>query len=418
MFTALHRAAGVEPGPLTDEILDAAVASGAKESAGLDWKVQLPPAKDLRNTDFPKDIAAMANAGGGIIVYGVDESQKIATKRTDVGELNEIHERSLRKAAISAVTPPIFGLEVVQLGEDGQRAVAVVIPASTDGPHLIFRNDLFGAPLRVDADTIWMTEREIEAAYRDRFNERRYSEEALNSLYAETIAGRDVENRAWLIAVARPRMPRTGVRLTRNDARNVYQKAERIAPHYAGTDIFHTLEAVDTLNPRPGLRRWVAPYKPYGSGRREWDETWFAVHDDGAVTIASSVGGHRCGPDEFLSGSEIQSRGIEVAVGDFMAAVRATAEATDSGEYELRAGIAWAGAGALKILTTDGHGRLYKDASTPLHHFSPVELAFDAGTDHQTFYQVVYSLAEDLINQGGVSNLQLMHTPDGWTPPE
>lgn len=37
-------------------------------------------------------------------------------------------------------------------------------PAST--AHLIFRNDYFAAPVRNDADTVWMKERQIETMYR------------------------------------------------------------------------------------------------------------------------------------------------------------------------------------------------------------------------------------------------------------
>ena len=63
-FTALHRSLGIGPGPLTDELLDAAVAAGVTETDDLDWKSELPPAKGLPLTDFPKDVAAMANSGG------------------------------------------------------------------------------------------------------------------------------------------------------------------------------------------------------------------------------------------------------------------------------------------------------------------------------------------------------------------
>lgn len=53
-FTALHRVLGRGPGPLTDELLDSAVAAGATESDDLDWKSELPPQKGLPQTDFPK----------------------------------------------------------------------------------------------------------------------------------------------------------------------------------------------------------------------------------------------------------------------------------------------------------------------------------------------------------------------------
>ena len=182
-FTALHRALGLAPGPLTDELLDAAVSGGVAETNDLDWKSELPPAKGLPQTDFPKDIAAMANSGGGVIVYGVRESQKAATERVDVGELDEAYERSLRSAAITAISPPVFGLNVHRLGTEGNRAVVVEVPASLDGPHLIYKNDYFAAPVRNDSDTVWMKERQIEAMYRARFEERRHATEALDVLY-------------------------------------------------------------------------------------------------------------------------------------------------------------------------------------------------------------------------------------------
>lgn len=134
-FTALHRALGVGPGPFTDNLLDAAVAASVAETDDLDWKSELPPIKGIPQTDFPKDVAAMANSGGGVIVYGVRESQKAATGRTDVGEFDENYERSLRSAAITAISPPVFGLSIHRLGTEGSRAVVVEVPSSIDGPH-------------------------------------------------------------------------------------------------------------------------------------------------------------------------------------------------------------------------------------------------------------------------------------------
>ncbi|WP_434092876.1 RNA-binding domain-containing protein [Streptomyces halstedii] len=47
----------------------------------------------MTQTGFPKDVAAMANGSGGLIVYGVEESQKAATGRVDIGEFDETYER-------------------------------------------------------------------------------------------------------------------------------------------------------------------------------------------------------------------------------------------------------------------------------------------------------------------------------------
>ncbi|MCP2182202.1 AlbA family DNA-binding domain-containing protein [Prauserella alba] len=411
-FSALHRALGVEPGPLTDKLLDAAVSNGVAETTDLDWKSELPPPKGLQHTDFPKDIAAMANSGGGVIVYGVRESQKAATERVDVGELDEVSERALRSAAITAVAPPVFGLNVHRLGDDGDnRAVVVEVPASIDGPHLIYKNDYFGAPVRNDADTVWMKERQIEAMYRARFDERRHAAEALHNLFDEAASGRKSDERAWLIAVARPRVPRFHERLAREDARNVLTNAEKLALFYAGRGGVHPLENVDRLNPRPGLRRWVAVNTATGE-RSEWKEAWASLHHDGSATLAAAVGGHRTSGDSYSEGSQVQSTTIECCIADLMALVRATAHATGNDEYDVQVGIVWTGGEPLTILTTDNHGLPYDGVSTPLHRYTPVTTTVNAAASDLDYYWYVHDLAQDCVNQGGISNVHMIRPPE------
>lgn len=410
-FTALHRAAGAAPGPLTEEILDAAVAAGSVETDDLDWKSEVPPAKGLPLGDFPKDVAAMANSGGGVIVYGVLEVEKAATGRVDVGDLDEAHERSLRSVAITAITPPVFRLKVHRLGPEGSRAVVVEVPASVDGPHLVYKNELFGAPVRNDADTAWMKERQIEAMYHARFDERRHVTEVLDTLFAEASAGRDSDKRAWLVAVARPRIPRLHDRLTREAARGVFRETVGLALTYAGRGGVHPLESVDRDDPRPGLRRWVA-VNTATADRLTWRESWMSVHHDGSVTIAAAVGGHRMSSDGYFEGWQVTSSAIECAVADLMALIRTVAEATDNDEYDIRVGIDWNGDEPLQILTTDGSGLTYDGVSIPLYRYTPVETTVDATDSALDYFWRVHGLAEDCINQGGVSNVQMIHPPE------
>ena len=409
-FTALHRALGVAPGPLTDELLDTAVDAGVVETDDLDWKSELPPARGLPQTDFPKDVAAMANSGGGVIVFGVRESQKAATERVDVGEFDEAYERSLRSAAITAISPPVFGLNVHRLGVEGNRAVVVEVPASIDGPHLIYRNDYFGAPVRNDSDTVWMKERQIESMYRARFEERRHTTEALDSLYEEAAAGRNSGKRAWLIAVAHPRIPRFRERLTREDAREVLRKTVGLALTYAGPGGVHPLESVDRDNPRPGLRRWVAVNTATGE-RSMWKEAWLTIHHDGSVTVAAAVGGHRMSSDGYFDGRQVESAAIECATADLMALVRTTAETTGDDEYDLRVGIEWAGEQPLTILTKDTMGFAYDGVSVPLHSYTPVDTTMNAAESAADFFWRVHDLAQDCVNQGGISNLLMIRPP-------
>ncbi|WP_062316069.1 AlbA family DNA-binding domain-containing protein [Demequina maris] len=414
-FTALHRALGLPPTPFTDAILDDAVAAGVAEAADLDWKSELPPAKGLPTTDFPKDVAAMANSGGGIIVFGVREAQKAATERVDVGDFTEAYERTLRSAAITAITPPVFGLNVHRVGDAGRLAVIVEVPASVDGPHLIYKNDYFAAPVRNDSDTVWMKERQIEAMYRARFDERRHANDALDTIYNEAAAGRDTDKRAWLIAAAHPRIPRSIHVITRDEARAVLRGAAGLTLSYANRSGIHPVENVDLGNPRPGLRRWVAPNTATGE-KSIWREAWVGIHHDGSVTVATAIGGHRRSFDGYNAGGEVESVSVESAVADLMALVRKTAQATHGGEYEVRVGIEWAGEQPLRILTKDSIGFTDDGVSTPLHRFSPVKMTVDASGSDDDFHWDVHDLARDCVNQGGISNLLLIQSPQRDAP--
>jgi hypothetical protein len=408
-FTPLHLSLGLPPSPLTDEILDAAVGAGVAETDDLDFKKQLPAAKGLPLSDFPKDIAAMANSGGGMIVYGVEEHQKAATGRLDTGDLTEVHERTLHSVAITAITPPIFGLEIHRLGTSPS-AVAVIVPASVDGPHLIYRGEYFGAPVRNCADTVWMKEREIASMYRARFDQQRRSNEATDALYAEAAAGRDTANRAWLIAVAHPRIPSALVRPTLDDAQEIFKQAEPITLSYSNRNAIHPLENINRLNPRPGLRRWVAPNNATGDGS-QWREAWATVHHDGSVTLAAAVGGHRNRAGGHFDGGEVESRAIEAAVSDFTALMRATAAVLHHGEYDVCVGVQWTGEQPLTILTVDGHGYTFNGVSTPLSSYTPVRLTINAAATDAEFHQQVYDLAQDCVNQGGITYLHVISDP-------
>jgi hypothetical protein len=316
----------------------------------------------------------------------------------------------MRQAAMSAITPPVFGLNVHRLGVPGRRAVVVEVLASVDGPHLIYKNEYFGAPVRNDSDTVWMKERQVEAMYRARFDERRHAAEALDALFTEAAAGRDDAKRAWLIAVAHPRVPRFQDRLTRDGARAVLKKAEFLTLTYvARRGKFHPLEGMDGANPRPGLRRWVAA----NTGADEawgWGESWGSIHHDGSVTVATAAGGHPA-DGGHLEGWQVQSSTIECAIADFMALIRATAAATGNDEYDVRVGINWAGGRPLRIFTTDHFDRAYDRESTPLHGYTPVETTVNAAESDLDYHWHVHDLAQDCVNQGGVSKMLMIQPP-------
>ena len=411
-FTALHQRLGRQPGPIDSEMLDEAIAAGIEESDALDWKRDLPDEKTLAHSDVVKDIAAFANSGGGVLVFGVTEDQRRATGRFDVGEVTESYERTLRRVVCSGIQPPVFGLNVVRVGQEGNRALVIVVPPSVEVPHLLYRGEMFGAPIRNHADTEWMRERQLESLYRQRLDARSHSDQAIQSLHDELMAGRDTDRRAWMAVVACPRVPLVGRQLDRDQARAVVGAAEQLALVWVSRGVSHPLEAVDRSNPRRGMRRWLVPHAPHGIG--SWYEAWFGIHDNGAVSLVCGIGAHRIvGPDMgTLPGERIRSRHIEAAVSDTMALLRETAQAMGAtGEYDTLLGIEWTGDERLVIETTDGSGFRYDDMSIPLGRFAPVRSSVRVDVDDEAYLAQVSGVALDAINQGGVQNLHSLPMP-------
>ncbi|OOK83862.1 putative transcriptional regulator with HTH domain protein [Mycobacterium kansasii] len=95
-----------------------------------------------------------------------------------------------------------------------------------------------------------------------------------------------------------------------------------------------------------------------------------------------------------------------------MALIRTTAEAIGNDEYDLRVGIAWTGGNPLVILTKDTQGYTYDGVSTPLHHYTPVETTVNAIEPALDYFWHVYDLAQDCVNQGGISNVLMICPPD------
>ena len=404
LFTAIHRGLGHPPGPLTDEMLDAAVTSGLSESADLDWKRDLPPTADVAKTDFPKDIAAMANSGGGMIVYGVTETQKKATERRDVGQLTEAHERTLRAAAMSAISPPVLDLEILRLGEQ-PTAVAVIVRPSVDGPHLIYKNDYFGAPHRVEADTTWMRERDLEAAYRRRLADRDAADHALAEYY-EQIRTEHVGPNAlgpWMICVGRPRQSSSGLphrRLTKADADAIWSGVAQ-ALSYVRSDSCPPLARVDTFNPRPGLRRLT--YAPSNTPNR-WDEAWATLHDDGSVSLSGLLKDTPVGPEQPSQHERIRSVAIEQFVADFMAMVYASGKHHGLADFDVTLGVVWESDRPLLLNAVD-------QQATPLARYVPVRATVSTQVDEISYHRTVHELATDAVNQGGITYLRAIKPP-------
>lgn len=407
MFTALHQALGQTPGPITNAMIDEAIERGIPESQGLDWKAQLPPKSNLSQTDFPKDIAAMANAGGGVLVYGVREVDKCAVSREVLEELDQAHERTLRQVAWTAITPPVLDLAIHRLGPPGG-TVAIVIGPSVDGPHLIYRDDRFAAPRRVDADTKWMTERDLEAAYRDRLYGRARAQQALDDLFEETAAAHEHGTNVWIVGVARPRLtPTRPRRLGRSDLESFWDAVDSELQLRPGSP--PASWDMDINNPRPGLRRAVFP--AYTDDPRR--QCWASVHDDGSVThtrVLTDPEGVAKRPQAPTSAAQVRVVAAESAIALFLAMTAASGHRHEVDEFDVKIGIVWESQDSLMLVGTDSFGH-FDNLGILLRRFTPIRATIPT-RDGRLFHQAVVDIASDAINQCGVTDLRAILAPN------
>jgi Putative DNA-binding domain len=419
VFTPLHRWLGREAEPLSFELLDAAVADGLTEHADLDFKLSPPTSGALMQSDLAKDIAAMANSGGGMLLFGVRDSESRAREAPGVSPefVLDTYVRDLRRVGINRISPPVLDLSVLTFGDDGDRlGLALVVPATEDAPHLIFNNDAFKAPYRNGPDTAWMNERMLEAAYRARFEAKRSATASLNDLMAAAVEGRSFSDRAWMVAVARPvnQAPRIA-RPDRSSAAKIFDQAFLTSARWA-TKHVHPLDWLDRSNPRPGLRRWLARFSR-NSESAMWREAWAEVLDDGGVVLASAMGAGRAGANTTMEPHEIPSDRVETFVADFMALLMATSQASVPGHYDVQIEVRWDGPDPVIMRIPDTHlGGYYLDEehSFPIRRFVPVRTVIDTSASEEVFVDHLREVALDVVNQGGVQYLHsILPSTDG-----
>lgn len=414
MFTPLHRWLGREGEPMSIELLDDAVDAGLEEKADLDFKLTPPPTSALAQSDMAKDIAAMANSGGGMILFGVGDSQSRAADAPGVAlEFTiDTYLRDIRRVALNRISPPL--LEVLPMAfTDGDRhALAVLIPASEESPHLIFNNDSFKAPYRNGPDTAWMSERMLEAAYRARFAASQAATTSLRELADRAIDGRAIAERAWMVAVAQPtHSPIRRERLDRAVAAEIFVAAQKLSSDWTRPGV-HPLEWLDLSNPRPGLRRWIARFGRTGDSA-QWRAAQAEVGDNGALTLVSAMGAGRAGADINFDPHEFGSDRAEAFLADLFALMHHASPKTGVAAYDLYVSVRFVGDEPILIRIPDRTLSGYyldEENSIPIHGFVPVEAVVDTRVPVDSLLDQLRETALDVVNQGGAQHLHLIRS--------
>jgi hypothetical protein len=302
-WTRLHEHLGHRPGPLTYEMVAAAVADKLPESDDLDWKERLPafaPKPGIWN-EFAKDVAAMANTRGGLLVYGV--SDQIDPVGVDLASTDK---KQMLSAVRNGIQPFISGVDFIELpapGGTGPDFLVVDVPPSEMAPHFQYgweQKDkdrvTFNAPYRINDDTFYMSEHQVARAYQDRFARQNEAGSLLKACLEETsdvvLSESEGKWSAWLVIAARTvrPVPRMVPAPSRAEAKDVLlqavKSADRIKDAFDGPPVLaHALNN----DMRVGLRRWVD--SSFLTPHRDTDlrPVMVELHHDATVTVSADL---------------------------------------------------------------------------------------------------------------------------------
>ncbi|MFI5672844.1 helix-turn-helix domain-containing protein [Streptomyces sp. NPDC051704] len=172
----LTAALGRHPDDLTEADLQRAVDNRIPEGVDLDWKKDFHPGSDAGRKELAKDVAAMANTVGGLLVIGVDDVKQdhahaLAPFEPALGR-GEEWIRSVIANWIQPVVPNV-GVRSLKAADEGKIYWLITVPPSTQMPHAVAApgNDYnFRVHVRHGTTTRTLAESEIAQRYRDRFH--------------------------------------------------------------------------------------------------------------------------------------------------------------------------------------------------------------------------------------------------------
>lgn len=417
MFTPIHRALGLEAGNPTIELIQQAVDHGVEETSDLDWKqVAYDPRNPHWDEEAAKDIAAMANSGGGWIVFGVKEhGDKNAASEVAPITWSAAEQQRILRTAYAKIGPPVVGLDFYEIPCDEEADGSVVmmrVPDSADAPHFARKgDDAFVAPRRNGPHTVYMSDREIERGFRERFQYADDRERFLQDRFERACEALRPEDGVFLAVAAVPFEPVSGRAPSAADQVLQYASAPHI-PELYRRDEMHYWWGTGRIT--KGLRQWVL------RGRAgEWGQNRKCLYDDATVVGSYRITLQEAQQTQETAGDDLvnhcQSSDIEAVVIDFITLLRGHAKERQAhGGFRIRAGLVGVAEKPMYIRTTETRSDRLLDTEfgEPIVRFQPITTEFDPLAAIEELLPIINDLARDLINQGGVQYLRVLAEPD------
>ncbi|NMO02632.1 ATP-binding protein [Gordonia sp. TBRC 11910] len=418
-FARLSDLLGTPITRLDAEAIRRAIDNRITEDEQLDWKRS--PYPSGKGDEIAKDVAALANHLGGIIVLGVDEDDAAracaAIPFTD--DFDDLH-RQIRTAC-SARIRPYLHISVLDIPDNntGRRFAAIVVPRSPSAPHAIEQGSEKqpAFPVRDATTTRWLHEAELATRYRDRFAARVDVATRARTVHAEGVARQRRTDDWWLTVACAPTQP--GARPPGPDARLAEQtflktwQANRpaLAPRMSSP-------LLDT--PSTAVRRTIFTSHGWRGAATAGDNLHIELGHTGNGYIGQAV---RSEANVSAQGGAatvwVSSDRMEWAMFTSLALLVDHALDTDAtGELEVIAQLHPARSSAgMCVPNTDpgpGYGYYGNDESLAAGHLTPLTVTVPLGAtrDYPSIARATYQLATDMLAELSIDEPRLF-TPDG-----
>src|SRR5438477_3441140 len=122
---------------LRDDDFQALVAAGAREGIGLEFKQAMYDRRDPGHVpEILRDVSSIANAGGGVLLIGMEEDgEGTATRPAPIRDA-ETEANRLITLCNTHIEERIPGLRAVRVPSGGGDVIVVHIPTSYRKPHM------------------------------------------------------------------------------------------------------------------------------------------------------------------------------------------------------------------------------------------------------------------------------------------
>lgn len=264
--------------------------SEAAEAEDLDYKRAHYGPDDKGREELAKDVAALANHRGGVLVLGMAEAKGVPSRVFDV-DLDDHHLRRIRQVVANNTAPPVpyEPIRVPNPDAEDTGFLLLAVPRSPAAPHAVTASpskDVLRYPRRAGSQTDWLTETMVATAYRARYTAAAARDERLADVESDIVLSVVERTTPHLIVVLAPEMPGEMVINA--------STFERYRVELLGTELYlgqgHRLFGHATI----GARRLIARESRGDQGVRA------ELHRDGSAAVVLPLDRHlsKVGGDE------------------------------------------------------------------------------------------------------------------------